>query len=386
MKHSVTTTANVRAHRMVIQAGDWRYHFDRTGRFLFGVRAHETVRRGLDDRVIQVRLPAEGGIIGRTYRTLDPVEKAAFYRRAYALARASLGSLPAEQAAEWKPLLERWTPEALAADAHAFRQVYLPINILPPDQYHALVVQITHGCSYNRCLFCDFYRDRRFHIKSKDELQIHLDRLQRFMGPRIADRSGVFLGDGNAFVVPTDKLLSMMELVREQLGSSVSEDFYTFMDTFTLEHKTPEDLRRIYEQGLRTVYTGLETGSNRLRAFLRKPGTAEEAVAAINRLKEAGYRIGVILMVGVGGPKFAREHLAATRQALNGIHFTPGDLVYLSPFVDPHDTDYDEQARAHALSAFLDEQMEEELARWRRALASLPAKVTLYSIREHLYA
>ncbi len=371
---------------MVVQAGDWRYHFDRTGRFLFGVRAHEVVRRGLDDRVVQVRTQAGAGITGRTYRTLNPEEKAAFYRRVYALARASLDSLPATEAARWRALLEGWTPEALAADAQAFRQVYLPISILPPDQYHALVVQITHGCSYNRCLFCDFYRDRRFHIKSEDELQVHLDRLQRFMGPRIADRSGVFLGDGNALVVPTGKLLTMMELVRERLGSSVGQDFYTFMDTFTLEHKTPEDLRRIYEQGLRTVYTGLETGSNRLRAFLRKPGTAEEAVAAMNRLKEAGYRIGVILMVGVGGPKFAREHLAATRQALNGIHFTPGDLVYLSPFVDPHDTGYDEQARAHALGAFTDEQTREELARWRRALASLPAKVTLYSIREHLYA
>ncbi|MCL6444619.1 MAG: radical SAM protein [Alicyclobacillus sp.] len=386
MPRTASVSSAIRGHRFVAHADDWMYHFDRTGRLLLAVGSGQVVRRGLDDHVIQVISSCGRGPAGRQYRTLDPFEKAAFYRRAYKVALASLASLPAGQAAQWLPLLRQWSPEALAGDEQAFRKVYLPISILPPDRYHALVVQITYGCSYNKCLFCDFYRDRRFHIKTTEELEIHLDRLRDFMGPRIADRSGIFLADGNAFVVPTARLLAMMDLIRRKFDGPVSEDFYTFMDTFTLEHKSAQDLYRIYDHGLRTVYTGLETGSNRLRAFLRKPGTSEEAVQALNTLKGAGFRLGVILLVGVGGPAFAEEHLNETLQALRNIHFTEGDIVFLSPFVPPRQTGYDEEVRANALVPFTEAEIAVELNRWRRTLAPLHAKVTLYSVKEHLYA
>lgn len=385
MLRSASASSRIHGHRLIVQADDWMYHFDRTGRLLLAVGPRQVVRRGLDNRVVQVFTPGIGPN-HRIYKTFNPIEKANFYRHAYEIAQATLASLPADQAERWQLLLSRWSPETLAADEQAFRNVYLPISILPPDQYRALVVQITHGCSYNRCLFCDFYRDRRFHIKTTEELQLHLDRLKDFMGPRIADRTGIFLADGNAFVVPTSRLLTMIELIRQKFGTTVSQDFYTFMDTFTLERKSIEDLRRIYDHGLRTVYTGLETGSNRLRAFLRKPGTAEEAVNALNTLKDAGFRLGTILLVGVGGPVFADEHLYETLKILRLIRFTREDIVFLSPFVEPSQTDYDQQARAEGLVSFTEDEIDRELDLWRDALRSLPAKITLYSVKEHLYS
>ena len=168
------------------------------------------------------------------------------------------------------------------------------------------------------------------------------------------------------------------------------------MDTFTLEYKTPADLRRIYEAGLHMVYSGLETGSNRLRQFLAKPGTAEEAVEALNTLKAGGFRLGVILLVGVGGPAAADEHLTDTIEALQRIAFTDGDVIYLSPFVDPDAiTGYRETLTAGGFDSFTQDGLAQELVRWRRALAAmqiadgnarpLSAKVTLYSILEHIY-
>jgi radical SAM superfamily enzyme YgiQ (UPF0313 family) len=386
MSDTARVSSRIRGHRLVVTAGEWAYHFDRTGRLLFAIGPNQVVRRGLDNRVLRVIAPPGSGVVHRKYQMLDPFEKADFYHRAYKIAQASLATLAADQAEQWEASLGSWSPEALAADEESFRKVYFPVSILPPDQYHALVVQVTLGCSYNRCLFCDFYRDRRFHIKTTEELQLHLDRLEEFMGPRIPDRSGIFLADGNAFVVPTAKLLKMMELIRRKFGAPVSQEFYTFMDTFTVEHKTAEDLRCIYEHGLHTVYTGLETGSNRLREFLRKPGTAEEAVSVLNTLKDAGFRIGVILLVGVGGPAFADEHLHESIRTLRNIRFTSGDTVFLSPFVEPHETGYDEWIHENRLVPFTEDEIGEELNRWRRALAPLPAKVTLYSIREHLYS
>lgn len=372
--------------KLVVRTGDWMVHFDCTGRLLLGVGPHEVVRRGLDNQVVQVVSHNDYGLLRRTYQSFDPLQKDIFYRRAYEVALAALTLLSTDQRDAWQSLLEQWSPAKLANDTESFQGVYSPIRILPPDQYHALVVQITHGCSYNQCLFCDFYRDRQFHIKSIEELRIHLDRLIDFMDTRVAHRTGVFLGDGNAFVVPTAKLVTMMEVIREKFATSVSQNFYTFMDTFTTGQKTPEDLGVIYAHGLRTVYTGLETGSDRLRTFLRKPGTAKEAVNTLNVLKAAGFRLGVIVLVGVGGPAYAEEHLSETRRALEGIHFTPGDIVFLSPLVDPQETGYRKIAQDNALVPYTEDEIASELRRWKRSLAALPIKVSLYSVKEHLYA
>lgn len=378
-------SSKVLGNRLMVLQGPWILRFDQTGRFLSASGPGRAVRRGLDDRLVRTRTLPAAGLLGRRYEVLEAGEKPAFYRRVYSAALSSLASLPRDEARVWRDRLARWTPEALTTDREAFDNVYLPISILPPDQYHALVVQVTHGCSYNRCLFCDFYRDRRFHVKTPEELDRHLERLRAFMGRRIEERSGIFLGDGNAFVVPTARLIGMLEQIRRTLGDNVAGEFYTFMDTFTSEHKSPQGLRRIYDHGLRTVYTGLETGADRLRAFLRKPGTAREAVHVLNALKEVGFRLGVILLVGAGGPAFAEEHLDGTLEALRNLHLTSEDVIFLSPFMEPEDTDYERQARAAGLATFSEPETAGELRRWQQALAALPARITLYSIKEHLY-
>ncbi|WDL95397.1 radical SAM protein [Alicyclobacillus sp. ALC3] len=479
--------AYVRDNRLVAHVGDWLYHFDETGRLLMAAGPRQVVRRGFDNRLLQVTTPSfaaqresvvagavgaaqresvvagavaaaqpgvgadetdatavgaaepgglmpratavidptVGALVYRAYHELDTGAAADFYRSAYGAARRTLQTMMSaadggvdlnhEQWVEWARRLAQWSPEALATDAAAFRTVYSPISILPPDQYHSLVVQVTLGCSYNKCLFCDFYRDRRFHIRSEIELEAHLDHLMAFLGPRVADRKTVFLADGNAFVVPTERLIRMITQIRRRLSATAGAsgstgnagtgglldatggiEFNAFMDTFTLEYKTLDDLRRIYEAGLHTVYSGLETGSNRLRQFLAKPGSAEEAVEALNTLKAGGFRLGVILLVGVGGPAAADEHLADTLQALQQIKFTDGDLIYLSPFVDPDAiTGYRATLTAGGFDSFTQDGLAQELVRWRRALAAmqmpdgdarpLPAKVTLYSILEHIY-
>lgn len=375
-----TIAVRLRPRTLAVESGAATHHFDRSGRLTFSTSPGETVRRSLDDRALRVSISSGT----RKYQWLAAEDKTQWYKEALALAAEAVRANAAPTIREWACRIAKWSPERLALDAQAFSRVYLPISILPPDQYHTLVVQIAQGCSYNRCLFCDFYRDRPFRIKTSEELDAHIAGLRSFFAERLPDRSGVFLGDGNALVVPTDRLLAMMDGIQRKL-TEAADSFSTFMDTFTLERKTLAELTRIRQAGLTTVYSGLETGSDRLRAILRKPGAAQEAAHALTQLKAAGFRLGVIVLVGAGGPSFAAEHLLQTKRILETIDLSPRDIVFLSPFVEPPLADYRAAVRAGRLSAFTDAEIAQETARWRTALDPLDAKVTVYSLREYMY-
>ncbi|WP_054970490.1 radical SAM protein [Alicyclobacillus ferrooxydans] len=388
-------------------------HFDRTGRFVRATGRDLTIRRGLDNRLLLIAIDIthreDLKWFGRrrTYHDFSKDQKNAFYRTVYEAALAALSysdstpDCPESDAARfansreslasrgdalrWTELLQQWTPEALAADEAAFQRTYKPISILPPDQYKTLVVQVAEGCSYNRCLFCDFYRDRRFHVKTPAELEQHLGAIQSFFGPRLQDRTGVFLGDGNALVVSADRLLVAIKQIRESLGP-LAASFATFMDTFNLDKKSIEALYTLREAGIDTVYVGLESGYDPLREFLKKPGPGSEALAAIRTLKQAGFTVGPIVMVGVGDRRYADEHFSHTVQLLKAAELTRVDKVFLSPFVLPSHGEYIGAAEHDDIIPYTEDEIEREMMRWKSALnQATAAKVTGYYVREHIY-
>ncbi len=386
MSQATKGIAREQNQKLQVRIADAQYIFDRSGRFLLYTTQGKVVRRGLDHRMVQIQVPSYGGLPARRYRDLASEEKSLFLQEAYEVGRLVLEHSDFSQRDWWRERLSTWTIDGLATDYKAFHNVYLPVSILPPDQYHAVVVQVAHGCSYNHCLFCDFYRDRPFHIKSNEEVKRHIHLLREFLGERIHDRSGIFLGDGNALIIPTERLLQMMRFIREMFQVEAITTFGTFMDTFNLDHKSQMELQIVRRAGLETVYVGFETGSDRLRMFLDKPGVAAEAVWAINKLKAAGFRIGLILLIGAGGVSFVEEHRQATLTALAQIQFTAGDIVFLSPFYMPEHTPYQSKMNQEHLLALSDVEMEQELHFWKKNLiVARPAKITLYSIKEHLY-
>lgn len=123
-----------------------------------------------------------------------------------------------------------WSLEALEADAIRFRSVYLPVPILPPDQYGALIVQLTEGCSYNQCTFCRFYRDRPFRAKTSEELRAHLRAVREFFGEGLRLRRSVFLADANALVLPPARLVDAFDLLHAELplGPGALRGVYSF--------------------------------------------------------------------------------------------------------------------------------------------------------------
>jgi hypothetical protein len=220
---------------------------------------------------------------------------------------------------------------AARADADRFHSVYKPIGILPPDQYMALVVQMTEGCSFNSCTFCSFYKGRPFHIKSPQELRSHVMAALAFLGDSIHMRKGVFLADANALVVPQPQLLELLETLTQTLGKKHA--LFAFVDGFSGQKKTAQDYAALSMCGLQRVYVGLESGHDPLLAAVKKPGQAADVVSAVRQMKSGGLNVGVIVMVGLGGERYVKGHVRDTIDIVNQMDLGHGDLLYFSEFI-----------------------------------------------------
>ncbi len=273
-------------------------------------------------------------------------------------------------------------------DAARYLQVYKPIGILPPDQYLAVVVQVTEGCSFNTCTFCTFYRDRPFRIKTPDELRRHVQAVRDYLGEGLFLRRHLFLGDANALVVPMPRLLPLLEVVRGAFPEPAFGEMYAFLDGFSGEKKKPADYARLRELGLRRVYIGLESGDPGLLRFLHKPGTPEDAVHAVRAMKAGGLAVGVIVLLGAGGHRYARGHVQHTVEVLRAMNLGPGDLLYFSELVVTPDMPYARDALREGIRPLSAEEQKAQMAAILQGLAypkGAGPHVSKYDIREFVY-
>lgn len=390
------------------------YVYDRRGRLLRAALDGHAFQVSLDNRVLEkwnevggAGVAAEAGmgrvLPWRRRRLLEPAsafelrEKA---REAAAVCRRHAESLTVvAETGERKLAAEEWLARAAAydemrwqADAAAFARVYSPISILPPDQYGSLVLQATLGCSYNRCTFCSFYRDRAFRIRCPEEFQRHVSAVQELVGEGITNFSQIFLADANALVVPQRLLVPIMEIARQALPQEANPGIYSFLDVFGGLHKKAADFAELGALGLQMVYLGIESGSRDLLRFLNKPGGPVETAAVVRAIKEGGVAVGLIFLVGAGGRPFRDRHLTDTLKLLAGLPLDSRDLIYLSPFVEEDDSKYAEVAREEGVEPLNENEILTEVRRLWKGIQDIkwPAgrgdpRVTLYDIREFIY-
>ena len=283
------------------------------------------------------------------------------------------------------PLLDRvlaWTPARLRAERERFAAAYAPVSILPPDQYFAVVVQATRGCSWNRCTFCTFYRDRPFSVQAPEAFAAHLQAVAELLGEGARLRRSIFLADGNALMLSNRKLLPLIAQAR---AAFPGREVHGFLDVFTGSRKTVADWRDLRAAGVRRVYLGLETGHDPLLAWLDKPGSAAQATELIHDLKAAGLNVAPIFMTGVGGQSYAAAHLADTLRLLEQLPLGAGDLVYLSPFVEHGD--YAARAREDGVLPLTATEREAQATALREFLKTHKpgVQVARYDIEEFLY-
>ncbi len=176
----------------------------------------------------------------------------------------------------------------------------------PPSEAYSLLVQVTEGCSHNRCTYCGMYRDKPF--RPKPWSTVEADLREAAAGGEVSRR--VFLCDGDALVLSQRRLVQILEGIQEHLPWVDRVGIYG--DTRSVNRKSVAELRRLRELGLGIVYHGVESGDDEVLRFIDKGGTAAECVDTAERLGAAGITHSVIVLLGVGGVALSRQHASGT--------------------------------------------------------------------------
>jgi radical SAM superfamily enzyme YgiQ (UPF0313 family) len=188
----------------------------------------------------------------------------------------------------------------------------------PPSEAESLLLQVSVGCSHNRCTYCAMYEldDQKFRIKPFATVARDIDEAAAHAAAGLPIRR-VFLCDGDALILPTDHLERILVRLKERLPAVRRVGIYG--DARSILRKSVDELVRLRELGLGIVYHGAETGDDPTLERIVKGSTAAEAVGAARRLREAGLRHSVMVMLGIGGVERSGEHAAATADLLTAM-------------------------------------------------------------------
>lgn len=173
----------------------------------------------------------------------------------------------------------------------------------PPSEAESLIIQLTIGCARNTCRFCTMYKSKQFRIRPLAEVFEDL----RWVKERSYYRfDRVFLADGDALIVKTPDLITLLDEIY-RLFPHVRR-VTTYGAAQDVLQKSPEELLQLRSHGLEMVYIGAESGSDKVLADVDKRVTAAETVEACLKLKEAGIKVSMTLITGLGGRRDTREH------------------------------------------------------------------------------
>ncbi len=183
----------------------------------------------------------------------------------------------------------------------------------PPSEADSLILQVTVGCSYNRCTFCGAYQGKSFRLKPLEEVKEDIDEVSSY-GARI---ERVFLADGDALIVSQKNLLQLLHYLKEKIGGIERVGIYA--NAKNVLQKDPEDLKALREVGLGIIYLGLESGNQEVLRTIKKNATIDQMTQAARRVKAAGILLSVTVILGLGGVERSRAHAEDTAKVLSSM-------------------------------------------------------------------
>ena len=183
---------------------------------------------------------------------------------------------------------------------------YHGMVIRPPSEAKSYILQVSYGCSHNRCTFCGTYLDKPFRPRDLDEILEDIALAQK----RMPATRRVFLADGDALVLPANRLIKILDELNA--GFPHLERVGCYANARDILRKTPEELKMLHKKGLGIVYIGLESGSDEILRRIEKGATSAEMIEAAQKAKEAGILVSVIAILGLGEEKLSAHHAAET--------------------------------------------------------------------------
>ena len=202
----------------------------------------------------------------------------------------------------------------------------------PPFEARSLLLQVTTGCSHNKCSFCTMYRDEPFRVEPLEQIEEDLAEARQYV-PNI---TRVFLENGDPFALSADRLEQIAVMIHTYLPRV--ETIAMYASVKNVIGKSDDELRRLRNLGINELNIGVESGLDEALTYMNKGYTSEQAKYELNRLKSAGIDYGANIILGCAGPERRHENAVATAALLNEtkpyliftgtIHSDPGCPLY----------------------------------------------------------
>ena len=197
----------------------------------------------------------------------------------------------------------------------------------PPSEAYSLLVQVTVGCTHNKCTFCSMYKDKKFHIRKLEDV---LEDLKWARGHyRRVDR--MFLCDGDALALSNNRLMPILKYIRDNFPECERVTVYG-RATDALS-KTEEELSQLYEAGITMVYLGAESGSEEVLEKIKKGETRQQLIDGVKKIEASGMMASVTFISGLAGEEGWEDHAIETGKMIT--EMSPAYVSLLTLMVDP---------------------------------------------------
>lgn len=197
----------------------------------------------------------------------------------------------------------------------------------PPSEAGSMIFQVTLGCSFNKCSFCEMYRTKEYSERPWEEVKAEIDMMSKFYH----DTKRIFLADGDALNLSTDRMVQILHYLREKFPSIERISCYAMPKN--LLQKTDAELKELRAAGLDMVYVGIESGNDIVLKKVTKGATGRLIIQACNKAKKHGYVLSCMIVLGLGGRKYTKEHIADTARVLSEV--APDYVGALTLHLDP---------------------------------------------------
>ncbi|MCZ4693144.1 radical SAM protein [Ancylomarina euxinus] len=183
----------------------------------------------------------------------------------------------------------------------------------PPSEAYSLILQVSLGCAWNKCAFCEMYSNKQFRLRPEEEIFAEIDSLSSQ-----ADQiRKVFLADGNAMVMSFDKLSRLLDKLNATFPKLNRVSAYALPRD--IESKTDEELRILTSKGLKLLYVGIESGDDKLLQVINKGEDFSSTSSALKKARQAGIKLSVMILNGLGGQKYSEQHAINSAKVVNEI-------------------------------------------------------------------
>jgi len=185
--------------------------------------------------------------------------------------------------------------------------------IRPPSEADSILLQITVGCSRNKCTFCGTYTGERFRIKPDSIIMEDI----AFAATYCRRQRRVFLCDGDALIIPQKRLINILSEIKKQLPWVTRVGLYA--NAKSLDLKTPDELKELKTHGIGIAYMGLETGDDVTLKNINKGASSEYMIETGKKAREAGIKLSITVLLGIAGRERSIIHAEETGRVLSAI-------------------------------------------------------------------